>query len=183
MLPSRRQVFQFGALSVISACAKTGEAPRGVAEFPGNDAISPQIVLGSDSAQHITELAVSLHCGATRSFSKTRFPTLISEVKSGNRAIIMTHYPRTPNEIPLGVTLLRTGDRYGEAMLALLGASASRGRSFSDVEAQNFLANAGFTFDPRITKADARQALGMARVAYDTYGMTTTPFIREIRLA
>lgn len=151
----------------------------GVPQAPGNPALSPQVAYGPPGAARFSECAVSLHCGATRAFTATTLRDRIAAARAGQRVVILTHYVRTANEIPLGVSLLQTGARYPEALLALLGLSARLDRALSDAEANQFLTGAGFSRDPRINAADARLALGLARQAYDSIGVTQTPYIAE----
>lgn len=162
-----------------NAATAVPSGTQGVPSVPGNRVLSPQIAFGSPTAPAFTEVAVSLHCGATRAFTATTLRNRLAAARAGQRVVVVTHYVRTENEIPLGVSLLQTGDRYPEALMALLGLSARLNRALSAAEANQFLIGAGFARDPRIAEADARLALGLARVTYDSAGVTQTPFIRE----
>jgi hypothetical protein len=163
----------------------SGEAPiaplqaRSVPAMTGNRVLSPQVVYGHPSATSYTEAALSLHCGATRTYTASTLRGRLAEARSGRRLVVLSHYVRTANEIPLGIELLQTGDRYPEALLAMLGLSARVGRALSAAEASQYLTCAGFSKSPGIRAQDARVALGTVRVAYDEAGLLATPFIRE----
>lgn len=172
-----------GAVPEVAAAPVSEGMPSagysGIPDVPGNRVLSPQVAFGSPNAPAFTEVAVSLHCGATRAFTASTLRNRMAAARAGQRVVIVTHYVRTENEIPVGVALLQTGARYPEALMALLGLSARLNRALSAAESNQFLAGAGFARDPRITEADARLALGLARVTYDSAGVTQTPFIRE----
>lgn len=168
-----------GQTSLPPAPAPDSAAATVLPKLPGNRALSPQVAFGNTSLPDFTEAAVSLHCGATRAFAGTTLRRLLADARAGRRTLILTHYVRTANEIPLGISLLQTADRYPEAMLAMLGLSSRLGRALSGAEAAQFLAGAGFQADPTISASDARLALGLARIAYDSAGLSETPFIRE----
>ena len=161
-----------------TAAPPDGDRPQ-IPAVPGNAALAPQVAFGPASAPAFSEVALSLHCGATRAFTAGPLRTLLASARAGQRVVVVTHYARTANEIPLGVSLLQTGPRYPEALMAMLGLSARLGRALSAAEADQFLQGAGFARDPRISAADARLALGLARVTYDRAGVTQTPYIRE----
>lgn len=194
---SRRSMIGSGALLAVAACAsETGPIDASAAKVghsgapasadipanfraDGNKTYSPQVVYGPRSAKKYTELAISLHYGASRDYLKGPFHQRLAEASVGQRMLIVTHYIRTPNEVPLGELLLRRGPKYPEAMMAVMGLTAAMGPAISEREAEEFLNDASYPAVSSINPANPRFALGAARMVYDEAGPKETPFIRE----
>lgn len=179
---------------VVAACTGGGSGARqvgrastgtirilGEGERPERSEIAmPQLQFGPDSAPQLMEVAYSLHCGGSRQWFLQEFPRVARACKAGRTQLMLSHLPRTANELAAGIELMSVGEKaYPDATLATVAFMLSENRSMSAAEIAAFLPAAGF---PLSSSSGQREAYGIAlrmmRALYESAGATSTPYVR-----
>lgn len=140
---------------------------------------TPQFADGNNNTAELVEIGYSLHCGGTRQWLRQNGKQLVSDLKSGRKAVLFSHVIRSESELPVGVEVMRVGqERYPEAVYAAFGLILALNRPVSAQEMRQFLGESGFSTSRNFSERNAEVALlGVLKAYYGGLGQRSTPII------
>ena len=146
---------------------------------------TPQFFDGKQTSKNFLEIGFSLHCGATRDWFKSNGKELAKDIKSGTKAVLFSHVIRSHNELPVAIELMKVGqENYPAAVYATIGLAVHLDRPISAKEVKLFLKESGFKYPRGFSKKNSEIGLlGLHKVYKDGLGVTTTPYIKESKVA